>query len=47
MGDELLKLNPELSRQKQHSTKEETFRQQVEIKSEEETSKVQHLEHSF
>jgi len=48
MQDEVhLKLNPGLSRQQQRSTKEDSFRQQVGIKFEEETSKVLHLEHSF
>jgi len=45
--EEHLKLNPGLSWQQQHSTKEGSFRQQVDIKSEEETGKVLHLEHSF
>jgi hypothetical protein len=39
MQDEHLKLNPGLSRQKQHSTKEDSFRQLVEIKFEEEIVK--------
>ena len=47
MRDEHFKLNPGLSRQEQHSTKEDTFRQQVEIKFDEETSKVLYLEYSF
>jgi len=47
MEDVRVKLNPGLLWQKLHSTKEDSFYQQMGLKFEEETSKMLHLEHGF
>jgi len=47
MQDENLKLNPGLSRQKQLSRNEDSFRQKIGLKFKEKTGKVQHFVHSL
>jgi hypothetical protein len=47
MQDVLVKLNPGLPWQKQHSTRKRLFSQQIGLTFKEETSNILHLEYSF
>jgi hypothetical protein len=47
MQDEHVKLNPEVPWQKQHSTRKNSFHQQIGLKFKEETSKLRNFDYSF